>query len=175
MDLVPVARIGKPRGVRGEVWLDRYWRGFPRELAGQPVWLSGEEGAVGVQVEGFFEYAKGCVLKLKGVDRVESAQPLCGMELLLPRAAVPSQGPDEFDVEEVIGFRVLDRERGEIGRVEAVQERPAYWAFVVVGPGAELEIPAVKGLGVVLDKPGRTLSVDLPEGYPGLPGAGDAD
>jgi 16S rRNA processing protein RimM len=175
MDLVPVARIGKPRGVRGEVWLDRYWRGFPRELAGQQVWLSGAGEVVSAQVEGFFEYAKGCVLKLKGIDRVDSARPLCGEELLMPRESVPRQGPDEFDVEEVIGYRVLDRRRGEIGRVADVQEGPAYWLFVVRGGDTEVEIPAVKGLGVALDRAGQAVSVDLPEGYPSLPGAGDAD
>ncbi len=143
MDLVPFARIGKPRGVRGEVWLDRYWHGFPGALAGQDVWLAGAEGAAKAAVENFFEYAKGCVLKLRGVDSLETAQPLCGRELLLPRDRVPDQGPDSFDVEEVTGFRVLDRERGEIGRVAGVQEGPAYWVFVVKGHGSEVEIPAV--------------------------------
>lgn len=175
MDLVPVARIGKPRGVRGEVWLNRYRRGFPRELAGRQVWLSRAGEVVSAQVEGFFEYAKGCVLKLEGIDRVESARPLCGEELLIPRESVPEQGPDEFDAEEVIGFRVLDRRRGEIGRVAAVQEGPAYWLFVVRSGDREVEIPAVKGLGVVLDRADAAISVDLPDGYPGLTGAGDAD
>ena len=175
MDLVPVAQIGKPRGVRGEVWLDRYRRGFPRDLEGQQIWLSGAGGIAGAQVEGFFEYAKGCVLKLKGIDRVESARPLCGKELLMRRESLPEQGPDEFDAEEVIGFRVLDRRRGEIGRVAAVQEGPAYWLFVVRSGDTEVEIPAVKGLGVVLDEADAAISVDLPDGYPGLTGAGDAD
>jgi ribosomal 30S subunit maturation factor RimM len=128
-----------------------------------------------VEVEGFFEYAKGCVLKLKGVDRLESARPLCGEELLLPRDRVPERGPDEFDVEEVAGFRVLDRRRGEIGRVTGVLERPAYWVFLVKGQGSEVEIPAVKGLGVAIDRASGTVSVDLPDGYPELPGGDDAD
>lgn len=175
MDLVPVARIGKPRGVRGEVWLDRYREGFPQALAGKEVWLGAASGPVRAEVEGLFEYAKGCVLKLKGVDRVESARPLCGEELLLPRGEVPEQGPDEFDVEEVVGFRILDRTRGEIGRVTGVRRGPTYWVLVAAGRSSEVEIPAVKGLGVKIDSAGGTFSVDLPEGYPGLPGEDDAD
>ena len=170
MDLVAVARIRKPRGVRGEVWLDRFRESFPELSAGETVWIEEKGGPKPVAVEDFFTYAKGAVLKLEGVDKPESAEALSGRQVLLPSEKVPAQGPDEFDTEEVAGYEVRDRIRGVLGKVVRVIPGPVYWIFHVSAPGVELEIPAVKGLGVCLDKGARCLEVELPEGYPGLPG-----
>lgn len=169
MDLVAVARIRKPRGVRGEVWLDRFRESFPDLSAGETVWVEDKAGPRAVAVEAFFTYAKGAVLKLEGVDKPESAEVLSGRQILLPSDSVPAEGPDDFDTEEVLGYEVRDRVRGVLGTIERVVQGPAYWIFQVGAPGAGLEIPAVKGLGVRLDKGAKRLEVDLPEGYPGLP------
>jgi 16S rRNA processing protein RimM len=170
MDLVAVARIRKPRGVRGEVWLDRFKESFPDLRAGESVWIEEKGGPRPLTVEGFFTYTKGAVLKLEGVDKPESAEALSGRQVLLPAEKVPAEGPDEFDTEEIVGYEVRDRARGVLGTIARVIPGPAYWIFHVSAPGVELEIPAVKGLGVRLDKGARRLEVELPEGYPGLPG-----
>ncbi len=167
MDLVPVARIVKPRGFRGEVWVDRYREGFPEFQAGSPVWVERGGAPRRLTVSEFFVYAKGAVLRLEGVDGPE-AESLAGAELLLPAGEVPPEGPDEFDTEDVVGFAVRDRRRGVLGEVEAVAPGQAYWTFLVKGPACDAEIPAVAGLGVRLDKAARVLEVDLPEGYPGV-------
>ena len=171
MKLVPVAQILKPRGVRGEVWVRRFRKEFPRFDAGSSVWAGSREYAV----EEFFEYAKGAVLKLGGVNSVEEANVLSGQELLLPQDQVPEDGPDEFGTDEVAGFTVRDRERGVLGSVVGGYDMPAYWTFIVrVGEG-QVEIPAVKGLGVLVDKALKEILVDLPEGYPGLDEVSDED
>ncbi len=167
MDLVPVARIVKPRGFRGEVWVDRYREGFPEFPAGSAVWVGTGEAPRRLTVSEFFEYAKGAVLRLDGVDG-PGAESLAGAELLLPADQVPEEGPDEFDTEDVVGFAVRDRKRGVLGAVEAVAPGQAYWTFLVKGPSCDAEIPAVEGLGVKRDKAGRVLEVDLPDGYPGV-------
>ena len=169
MNAVAVAKILKPRGVHGEVWVDCYREGFPAFEAGDPVFLSGEETAHGRVVEEFFRYAKGCVLKLEGVDRPEAAEALSGREILLPKEQVPKDGPDEFEAGEVKGWTVVDARRGTVGTISGVVPGPAYWTFLLEGPeGNEIEIPAVKGYGVKLDKVRREVFVDLPEGYPGV-------
>lgn len=166
MDLVPVARIVKPRGVRGEVWVDRYWADFPDFAPGSRFWLLGKGAGREVSAAHFFEYAKGCVLKLEGVETPEEASKLAGLELGLPEDRVPEEGPEEFDTLDVAGWKVVDRTRGEIGSVEGVRDQAAYWVFEVAGPKGGFEVPAVKGLGVELDKVGRVVRTDLPPGYP---------
>jgi len=169
MDLLAVAMILKPRGVRGEVWVERYRDGFPRFETGGEVWVSSQEQEGPFQVEGFFEYAKGCVLKLVGVDGPERAKALSGRELCLPAHQVPEDGPDEFEPGEVAGWTMVDGRRGPLGRVTGAVPGPAYWIFLVQGPGGDkIEVPAVKGYGVELDRARREIRLDLPEGYPGV-------
>jgi len=169
MDLLAVAKILKPRGVKGEVWVERYRDGFPRFGAGGEVWVPSQDHERPFQVEGFFEYAKGCVLKLAGVDGPERAMALSGKELCLPTEQVPKDGPDEFEPGEVAGWTLVDSRRGSLGRVTGAMPGPAYWIFLVEGPGGhEIEVPAVKGYGVDLDRVRREIRVDLPEGYPGV-------
>ncbi len=168
MSLVAVAKILKPRGVRGEVWVDRYREGFPAFEEGSDLWLSGEPG-VPRRVLAFFQYAKGCVLKIDGVDRPEAAAALSGQEVLLPEDWIPPGEPEEFEAGEVRGWAVVDARRGTLGTVSSVVPGPAYWTFLVEGPGgAEIEIPAVKGYGTELDRERNQIRVDLPEGFPGV-------
>jgi len=175
MALTPVARIVKPRGFRGQVWVTRYRRGFPPFDRGSAVWIAMPSGAEAFTVGEFFEYAKGEVLALVGVDGLERAEGLCGRELCLPAEAVPPDAEETFDAEAIVGFEVVDRRRGIIGSVAAAVEGPAYWSFLLETPAGEVEIPAVKGLGVLLEKDLRRVRVDLPGGYPGLPGEDDED
>jgi 16S rRNA processing protein RimM len=171
MKLVPVAQILKPRGVRGEVWVRRFRESFPEFDTGSILWVGSREFAV----ENFFEYAKGAVLKLGGVNNKEDAQILSGLELLLPQDQVPEDGPDDFDTAEVTGFVVRDRARGVLGAVAGGYDGPAYWTFTVKAGDGVVEIPAVKGLGVLVDKTLKEILVDLPEGYPGLDEVSDED
>jgi 16S rRNA processing protein RimM len=169
MNLVAVAKLIKPRGVKGELWVDRYREGFPEFLPGSSLWLSADPSEGARTVEGFFEYAKGSVLKIQGVDRPEAAELLAGREVFLPEETVPEDGPDEFEPGEVVGWLVKDARRGMLGKVTEVVEGPAYWVFLLEGPGGvEIEVPAVKGYGVVVDKERGEISVDLPEGFPGV-------
>ena len=169
MNLLAVAKILKPRGVKGEVWVDRYREGFPEFPAGCMVWLSPDPGEGPRRVQGFFEYDKGCVLKLEGVDKPEAAQTLSGREIYLPAEMVPPDGPEEFEPGEIVGWNVIDGRRGPIGHVTGAFEGAAYWTFLVEGPrGREIDIPAVKGYGVVIDRERGEIRLDLPEGYPGV-------
>lgn len=161
--------ILKPRGFKGEVWVDRYREGFPPFTAGTEVWVPSQARETPFLVEGFFEYAKGCVLKLSRVDDPDRAGAFSGLELCLPEDLVPEDGPDEFEPGAVVGWTLVDVRRGVLGRVTGAVPGPAYWIFGAEGPlGQEIEVPAVKGYGVELDKASREIRVDLPDGYPGV-------
>ena len=57
--------------------------------------------------------------------------------MFLPEETVPEDGPDEFEPGEVIGWPVKDARRGTLGRVTEVVAGPAYWTFLLEGPGGE--------------------------------------
>lgn len=166
---VPVARIGKPRGVRGQVWVSPYRDDLADLLApdsGMEVFLSAPQAPEPARVETYFEYAAGAVLGLGGVSTFEAAEKLGGREVLLPAEAVPPDPPDTFDTEEVAGWPVEDAGRGEIGMVCGAYRASDYWVLEVETRHGIAEIPAVAGLGVQVDKEARRFRVDLPSGWP---------
>jgi len=158
------------------MWVEPYREGLEEKTAGEPVWAgSSAEGARALPFKEFFTYAKGSVLALDGVKTPEEAEGLRGLEIFLPEEAVPSEDPDAFFTDEVLGLSVTDARRGRIGTVVGVDAGKAYWVIRARGEGGEFEVPAVKGLGVAVDRSGGAVRVDLPDGYPGLGEGSDAD
>ncbi len=176
MKWIAVARIGKPRGAKGDLWLEPYGPGEIPLRAGETVGV-GKESALfsRYEVKECFEYVKGVVLKLEGVENPQAAGKLKGLELFMSEGRVPESSPDIFDTEGVRGFQVMDVKRGRIGAVEGVRQGRAYWVFLVDTPAGVVEVPAVKGLGVRVDTENEVVETDLPDGYPVVDGEMNAD
>jgi len=168
-DRIPVARIGKPRGVRGQLWVEPYRPDLEELLSGEgdlQVWLAARGQCTPYGVATFFRYPKGFVLGLEGVESYEAAEALRGFELELPAGVIPPDPPGAFDVLEVVGWDVVDATRGPLGKVAGAREVGEYWILDVETPSGAAEIPAVQGLGVEVDREGRCFRVALPPGWP---------
>ncbi|MEJ2367997.1 MAG: hypothetical protein P8Z49_06535 [Acidobacteriota bacterium] len=169
MPLTAVARIGKPRGIRGEVWIDFYRWDFEALEPGGGIWVSSSEGSPeSHEIVSFFRYDKGAVLKLSGVDTVELASLLSGREVLLDESEVPPEPPGTFDAEGIRGFAVVDTRRGRIGEARGARDIGPYWILDAVSGNRSFEIPAVKGLGVEVNQEESVIRVSLPDAYPGV-------
>ncbi len=166
---VPVARIGKPRGARGQMWIEPYRDDLDSLLPGTAVWLDGAAASAGPYgVEDFFRYEKGAVLALAGVKDPDAALALSGAEVLVAGEKLPPDPPGTFDADEVQGYEVRDIARGTVGRVRGVVRRADYWVFEVETPSGAAEVPAVTGLGVEVRREEKAVLVDLPPGWPGV-------
>ena len=89
---------------------------------------------------------------------------MVGCEVLMPYAELPAAESDEdywFDLE---GLTVIDRRRGEIGRLNDLFATAAHDIYVVTGPFGEVLIPAVKKFVIEIDQQKKTMLVDLPDG-----------
>lgn len=169
-DRIPVARLGKPRGVRGQLWVEAYRPDLEELLAveGCQVWVVGPGRCTPFGVATSFRYPKGSVLGLKGVESFEAAEALRGCELELPAEVVPPDPPGVFDALEIVGWEVVDAARGLLGKVAGAREAGEYWVLDVETPSGTAEIPAVEGLGVELDREEKRFRVALPPGWPGV-------
>ena len=173
---LPVARIGKPRGVRGQLWVEPYRPDLEALLGGGKarVWLTAPGRCEAYGVATFFRYPKGSVLGLEGVGSFEAAEALRGCELELPADLLPPDPPGAFDALEVVGWEVVDATRGLLGTVAGAREGGEYWVLDVETPSGAAEIPAVEGLGVEVDREARRFRVALPPGWPGVDAGGGA-
>jgi 16S rRNA processing protein RimM len=104
------------------------------------------------------------LLKLRGIDRIEEAEPLRGSQLYLPLAELPALEDDQFYFHDVIGFTVVDENLGELGTVENFYELPQQDMLAMRYQGQEVLIPVVDELVSHADHEKKQVHVNLPEG-----------
>jgi 16S rRNA processing protein RimM len=104
------------------------------------------------------------LLKLRGIERIEEAEPLRGSQLYLPLAALPELEDDQFYFHDVIGFTVVDANLGELGTVENFYELPQQDMLAMRYQGQEVLIPVVDALVSHADHAQKQVHVNLPEG-----------
>lgn len=105
------------------------------------------------------------LLKLEGMDVPERVRRFTGVDVYADREASCAHEGEPLSWQWFVGFEVYDVEQGFLGSVERVDDATANVLFVVVDEeGEELLIPACEEFIVGIDRKGRVLDVELPEG-----------
>lgn len=177
-DWVTMAILGKPRGIRGEMFALPQTNHWERFRAGREfrVWFTGESRRepVDVVLEDAWSHNGKLILKLAGVDTIEDAEEMRGGDLCIhekDREALPD---GEFYYDDLKGLTVLDLESGKplgvvIGFTEGigpgVVEVESRGEQCVAGAGPEFwQIPFARDICVDVDLANGQLRVRLPEG-----------
>lgn len=103
-------------------------------------------------------------LKLEDVDSDESATALIKSELYLPLELLPKLEGNKFYFHEVIGFRVIDKNFGDVGVIKSINDATAQALFVIDKEGTEILIPMNDEFIVKVDRKEKTIEVTTPEG-----------
>ena len=104
------------------------------------------------------------LLKLKGIERIEEAEPLRKATLHLPLEALPALADDQFYYPDVIGFAVIDENLGELGVVENFYELPQQDMLAMRYRGHEVLVPVVDEIVTRADMAAKKVFVRLPDG-----------
>jgi len=121
-----------------------------------------------VTVEDLWPHKGFLVLKFKGVESINDAEPLVGAELQLPRSERAELEPGWTYLSDLIGCTVFDGQR-EVGEIEDVQFGAGEAPLLVVRSkerAAKLpyEIPFAEAYLEKLDLEHRQIRMKLPEG-----------
>ena len=85
---------------------------------------------------------KGLVLGLEGVENRDQSEALVGRLVYIPESFLVSKEGEEIYLREVLGFKVVDESRGEIGKVVGFSDNGAQDLLVVEdGEGNSFEVP----------------------------------
>lgn len=103
-------------------------------------------------------------LKFEDVDTEADADALIKSELYLPLDLLPKLEGDKFYYHEVIGFKIIDSNFGEVGTIKAINDSTAQALFEIVRNGIEILIPMNDEFIVKVDKPNKIIEVSTPEG-----------
>lgn len=165
-DLVVIARVARVRGLRGEVVAD-VLTDFPERFENVEGLVAVTQGGArrAIELESFWFQRDRVVLKFAGVDTVEAAQELIGLQLAVPEEESVELEDDEFYhwqledclVETVSGF--------EIGRVREVLETGGVPILMIEdAAGREHLVPLAADICVEIDVERKRVRIDPPEG-----------
>jgi 16S rRNA processing protein RimM len=138
-ELILIARIGKPHGIRGDVTIqsfshdDRRFQKLKRCLLRMPSGEIAERTISSVRL-----LPTGILLKFEGIEDRDAAELLRNAEIVIPESERPKLPKGRAYYDEIIGMTVVDDETNVIiGKVTNVLDMPAGDVFVLDLNGTE--------------------------------------
>ena len=104
------------------------------------------------------------IVRLQDVKNVEQAVTFMGKAVFLPNEFMPELEDDDFYYKEIVGFKMVDALKGEIGEISDVLEYPTQAVIQVMKDGKEILIPIHDDIIQKVDKKAKILTVKAPEG-----------
>lgn len=170
-DWVILARVRRARGIRGEVVVESVGSRPERFQPGLRVFVR-RPGAEGdgdpAEVERAWLNNGELVLKLKGVDTRNDAEPLRGAELRIPTEERPPAPEGEYYLSDLIGCRIERPDGAFVGEVFAWQDYGAAPLLEVRNGTREFMVPFTDAFYRTVDVDARRIVMELPEGLEDL-------
>jgi len=103
-------------------------------------------------------------VRFEGLTDENAAKKILRKDIYLPAQVLPELKGTNFYDHEVVGFRVIDENFGEVGILEQVVDLPVNPLLQVMRGGKEVLIPFIDGLVTKVDREKKELHVAAPEG-----------
>jgi 16S rRNA processing protein RimM len=164
-DLISVARIARPQGLRGEVIADLL-TDFPERFArlGRVYVKCADGRLLLLDLENSRLHKGRVALKFTGFDSISGAEELRDARVLVSRDQLVELPEDTYYDFDLIGCEAVATGGQHLGHVEAVQNYGAAPLLVVRDGARELLIPLVLSICVEIDTGRKRIVVNPPEG-----------
>ena len=164
-ELVAIAKIVKPRGLRGEVTAD-VLTDFPDRFEGldSVIALFADGTRKDLKIEDSWFQKDRIVFRFAGFDSIEAAEKLRGVELCVPESDATRLDEGEFFDWQLKGCEVETVDGDRIGIVSSVLRTGGTEILVVEGSGKEYLIPFAATICTDVDVDKKIIRVDPPEG-----------
>jgi len=104
------------------------------------------------------------VVRFQDVDTPEKAQRLIGSDLYLPIEFISPLKGEAFYFHEIVGYEVIDKQKGALGKITSVLEFPGNPVFQIQSGKKEVLIPANDDFIEKLDRKNKKIYLNAPEG-----------
>ena len=164
-DLVTIARVARPHGIRGEVTAD-ILTDFPERFEGLEVVTArlANAGRAELKIERFRFHQGRLMLKFSGISTIEAAEQLRNAEICIDEADAVELEADEYFDWELAGCRVVTLAGEELGSVAEVMRTGGTEILVIRGGEKEFLVPFAEAICVEVDIENKRIVVDPPEG-----------
>ncbi len=160
-DLIAVAKILSPHGVRGEVKLLPL-TDFPHRFAQTEYLLLADRSKL--YLESVRMLKNTIVAKFCGMDIPEDWIPFRNKELFVTEDNLMPLPPGQYYIHQIVGLEVVDEQKKIIGRVADVLQTGSNDVYVIKTPeGDELLLAAIESVVREIDIAAGRMSVIVPE------------
>ncbi len=164
-DLVAIAKLVKPRGLRGEIVAD-ILTDFPERFENLGVVFvvkpNGERSEL--EIEKFWFQKDRIVIKFVGFDSIEAAENLRDCEICVAEDEAVELEADEFYDWQLQDCAVETVDGERLGTVKEVLRTGGTEIIVVKGSEKEYLIPFAETICLEVDIENKLIKVDAPEG-----------
>ncbi len=162
--LVPLGAIVATHGLDGWLRLNPLNPNSETLSPGLEVCLEKSGGRSLHEIESSKPHNKQFLVKLRGVDQIESARQHIGATLLVDHAALGELAPGQYYQYQVIGFEVVDVSGVVIGTLVSMLSTAGGELYVVQGSKKQHLIPAVKDIVEKVDFAEKKIVINPPDG-----------
>jgi 16S rRNA processing protein RimM len=162
-DLVALGRIVRSQGRDGRLKLRLNEKG-PTAFTGATVYLRRDSGFEAFPIESLALDRNAYILKLEGVDTLEAADALAGVEIFAAERDFRGLDRDTYYDFQVLGCRVRTRDGAEVGDVSGVLSAGGPLVLVVKRGAAEVFVPFTGAIVVKVDPEAGEVVIDPPDG-----------
>ncbi len=162
-DLKVLGTVTRSHGLKGSFKVNIHTAGFSPIEKDEPVFIQIEGGPVPFFVEDCSASSHDTwSMKLDDIDTLEQAERLVGRELLIEAQKLLGVMVDEAD--ELIGYAVIDVEKGAIGVVTGVMETAQHPILEIDNKGTQILVPWVEAIVKDVDDGARVIKIEAPDG-----------
>lgn len=154
-----MGRVAAPFAVNGWIKVQPFTQAPDGLLAFEQWWLGSGNDWARYDVEQAAVHGRSVIAKLCGCDDRETATTLRGLEVAVPRGALPPNAEGEYYWADLQGLRVSNLQGEALGRVVELLETGANQVLVVGGDRERL-IPFVDGVVAEVDVARGEIVVD---------------
>ena len=104
------------------------------------------------------------IATLEDITTEEEAMALIGYDLYLPISFLPPLKGNKFYFHEVIGFKIIDANLGDLGTIDRIIDQSSQAILVVLKNDKEILIPISDEIIKKVDRKNKTIEVETPDG-----------
>ena len=164
-NLFPIGRVVKPHGIKGRMKVEYFGEDLRRFVSYREIFIEDEKGRPeSYEILEASPHPPRLILRLKGIEKIEQAQPLIGKTILVEKEALPGLEKGEYYWADLLGMKVETREGKQIGKVREIFATGAHDVYVVEGKRGEISLPAIGEVILDIDLAKRVMKVARIEG-----------
>ncbi|HYA93765.1 MAG TPA: ribosome maturation factor RimM [Thermodesulfobacteriota bacterium] len=142
-NLFPIGRVVKPHGIKGKVKVEYFGENLSRLSLYREIFIKDDKDKPeAYEVLETIPQPPRLILRLKGIERIEEAEPLIGKEILIERKSLLKLEEGEYYWVDLLGMEVETEGGKRIGKIREIFPTGANDVYVVEGERREILLPA---------------------------------